>query len=389
MSLLFINQFFWPDAAATSQLLTDLACHLAGEGHEVRVICADGYYAPDASVPAPPVAIRRIPALPFARNSAGRIASYASFLGMAGAYGLGGPRPHTVVTLTTPPALSLIGSLIRSLRGSRHFIWEMDLYPDIAVDLKVLSPTGPVTRSMAWALTAARRRCHGIIALGEDMKDRLAAQGIDPEKISVCDNWADGKAIVPLPFPDSPLTIHYSGNLGLAHDVETIRAVMRHFRHDSRFRFVFAGGGALRPALESWCLAAGIAGASFEPYSPRNDLGLSLSQGHIGLVTQLSETLGAVVPSKTYGIMAAGRPVLYIGPAAGTPARIIYSRHCGWHIEPGDVAGAVDLLDQLARNPELVRVAGAHARQAFDESYDRPAGVARVASALGLRKEIS
>ena len=104
----------------------------------------------------------------------------------------------------------------------------------------------------------------------------------------------------------------------------------------------------------------------------------------MGLVTQMPETMGAVVPSKTYGIMAAGRPVLFIGPQGATPARVVARHGCGWRVEPGDVAGLVRLLERLEQDRSLVREAGSHARCAFEKYYDKPIGVARILSILGV-----
>jgi glycosyltransferase involved in cell wall biosynthesis len=116
----------------------------------------------------------------------------------------------------------------------------------------------------------------------------------------------------------------------------------------------------------------------FRGYSARHELGESLAGCHVGLVTQKAETVGAVVPSKVYGLMAAGRPVLYVGPEAGTPARLIRRFQCGWQVEPGDVAGLAAALHWLSENPEEVEKAGARAYAAFRKHYDRPAGVARI-----------
>jgi len=90
------------------------------------------------------------------------------------------------------------------------------------------------------------------------------------------------------------------------------------------------------------------------------------------------------VPSKVYGLMAAGRPVLYIGPAAATPALLIRRFDCGWHFECGDVEGVVGLLTSLLANLEEIQGKGERGRKAFIENYDKPAGVARICRALGL-----
>jgi glycosyltransferase involved in cell wall biosynthesis len=383
-SCLFINQFFWPDPAATSQLLTDVAASVVEHGHAVRVIAGATKYAESEDLIAPPVRVDHCPALPFNRGTLGRIASYLSFLIAATVHAFRGPRPDFVITLTTPPALGLIGSLARAMRGARHYIWEMDLYPDVAVEMGILSRSSPLTRIVGWAFDFARLRADGIIALGDEMKERLIAHGIPAETIHVCENWADGSDITPLPFPNGPITLYYSGNLGIVHDVQTIQDVMLHFRNDARFRFLFAGGGSRRARLEAFCRERCIDNVLFGPYCDRTDLGTRLAEGHIGLITQFRESLGSVVPSKTYGIMAAGRPILFIGPRQATPARIIEEYRCGWHIEPGDAESLVKLLESLARSPDLISQAGALAREAFEQHYDRPIAVARLCGILGL-----
>jgi UDP-GlcNAc:undecaprenyl-phosphate GlcNAc-1-phosphate transferase len=383
-SCLFINQFFWPDPAATSQLLTDVAAWAVENGHAVRVIAGATKYTESEDLIPPPVHVDYCPAFPFNRSILGRVASYLSFLVAAAVHAFRGPRPDVVVTLTTPPALGLIGSLVRAARGARHYIWEMDLYPDIAVDMGVLSPRSPLTRVVGWAFDFARLRADGIIVLGEEMKDRLIAHGIPAEKIHVCENWADGRDITPLSFPEGALTLYYSGNLGIVHDADTILDVMQHFRNDARFRFLFAGGGSRRAKLEALCRERSLDNVLFGPYCDRADLGTRLAQGHIGLVTQLPENLGSVVPSKTYGIMAAGRPILFIGPRQATPARIIEKHRCGWHIEPGDAGGLIELLETLASRPDVIHQAGANARQAFELHYDRAIAVNRLCAILGV-----
>jgi putative colanic acid biosynthesis glycosyltransferase WcaI len=315
-----------------------------------------------------------------------RIASYATFLSGAAVRSLRGPAPDVILTLTTPPLLGLVGMLAKRLRGARHFIWEMDLYPDIAEDLNVLRPHSILSRLIGAIGDRVRRNADGIIALGDDMKERLIHRGIPEANIHVMHNWADGREICPLPWRPFPLTLHYSGNLGLAHETRTIRDTMLALHADSRFRFIFAGGGAQKKGLESFCHANGLNQTEFRPYCERAALGQSLSEGHLGLVTQKPETAGSVVPSKVYGIMAAGRPILYIGSRRATPARIIERFSCGWHVEAGDSEYLVTLLHRLFGRPDEIRAAGERARQAFLENFDRPLGVARILSILNLRE---
>jgi glycosyltransferase involved in cell wall biosynthesis len=254
----------------------------------------------------------------------------------------------------------------------------MDVYPDIASDIGYFKKGGIAEWLTGAVLDWSRRRADVIIALGDDMKARLVARGIPENKIHVAENWANGVEIMPQQFPDGPLTVHYSGNFGLAHEAATITGVIDRLANHPNFRFIFAGGGPRRPQLEAYCHERLIQNVAFRPYCASTKLSESLAEGHLGLVTQVSETLGSIVPSKIYGIMAAGRPLLYIGPDESTPARHIRSFDCGWRIQPGDVDGVIRLLHRLDGNRQLVVEAGARGRAALEQYFDSPIGIARI-----------
>jgi colanic acid biosynthesis glycosyl transferase WcaI len=388
MKILLLNQFFWPDSSATSQLLTDLARGLAERGHDVDVICAQGGYGLADEGSAPTARIYRAGALPFVRGPFGRVLSYLSFYISATLRGLTLDRPDLVITLTTPPLLSLLGTLIKSLRGSRHFIWEMDIYPDVAVDLNYFRAGGIIDRVVGALADLSRRRVDGVIALGECMKDRLMRRGLPADQIFVADNWADGAAIRQVPRPGNPddLVLLYSGNLGLAHDLGTLLGTMDILKHDPQFKFLFVGSGGRRKELEDFCALHEIRSVELRPYAQRSNLGESLGAGDIGLVTQRNACLGSVVPSKVYGLLAAGRPILFVGPREATPARIIARYACGWQIDCGDVDSLVSLLRRLAKDPDEVHAAGNRARQALLQEYDLPIGVARICAIVGASR---
>ena len=235
MRLLLINQFFWPDTAPTGRLLLDVGAgrRSAADSYDrdlwgFRIRRHDDEAGDDS--PYPHVRILRPSTTRFSRDVVGRILSYASFLAGAVVAGFRVGRPDTVVTLTTPPLTSVFGRMLKLSRGCRHFIWEMDVYPDIAVDLGALKARSMLTCIIGALADWSRRNADGIIVLGEEMKARLIARDIPEHKIHVAENWADGAEITPLPFPEGPLVVHYSGNFGLAHDVDDD----------------FVGGGALR-----------------------------------------------------------------------------------------------------------------------------------------------
>ena len=385
MRITFLNQFFWPDTAATGQLMTDVCRALGTSEARPTAICGGSNYGVEDTTAPPPAHILRTSLVPFSRSPLLRLLSYGSFIAGSVWNSYRIKRPDIVVTLTTPPLLSVLGRMIKLTRGCEHYIWEMDVYPDIAVDLEMFPRDSMLAGIIGFLADWSRRNADGIIVLGDDMKARLIARGIPEDRIFVAENWADGSEITPQPFPDGPFVVHYSGNFGLAHDVDTIAGAINRLGNDSRFHFVFAGGGARREYLKSYCQERGIENVTFRPYCSRRELGASLAEGHVGLVTQLAQTSGSIVPSKTYGIMAAGRPVLYIGPPATTPAQNIGRYGCGWRIDPGDIGGLVHLLECLEADREAVQNAGRRGREAFVQHYDLPIGVQRIINILDLR----
>lgn len=276
MRILLLNQFFWPDSAATSQLLTDLARSLAADGHDVVAICSGraGYTIPAGSLDAPSVRIHRVKGLAFSRGPIGRILSYLSFYIAASARALLVPRPDVVLALTTPPLISLLGRVLKLFRGCRFYIWEMDVYPDVATDLNYFKAGGAIDRIVGILADHARKQADGVIALGECMKDRLMRRSIPESRIFVSDNWADGKAIKPLPRPGDPgeLVVLYSGNLGLAHDLDTCKGALERIEADNRFRFIFSGSGALMNELKLFQEERKIQCIEFRPFVKRECL---------------------------------------------------------------------------------------------------------------------
>jgi colanic acid biosynthesis glycosyl transferase WcaI len=388
--ILFINQFFHPDTAATAQLLTDLATSLTAWGHSITVVCGQSDYTGTTGSLGPNVEVVRVGNRRFSRDTKSRLASYATFLAGALQAAFRVRKPDIVVTLTTPPFVSAIGTMLKRHAGVRHYIWEMDLYPDVAADLELLGRRSAVTRALAWFSDAQRRQADGIIVLGECMRERIESHGISPERIHVCENWADSSVIRPMPLPsDGILRVLYSGNFGLAHDADTIQSAMKQLRGDPRFHFIFGGGGPLRAALDKYSALHGLSNITLLPYQTRDKLSAMLGSASLGLVTQRPECAGSVVPSKVYGLMAARRPFLFIGPRAATPARLIAKFGCGWQIDPSDSAGLVALLDVLAKSPQLVQRAGERAHVAFLHHYNLATGVARIAKVLGIQQPVS
>lgn len=193
--------------------------------------------------------------------------SWVSFLIAAGIRAIGVKRPNLIVAMTTPPGLSLAMLPASLLRRSSLWIWEMDVYPDVAAATSVVSAESWAFRYIRRAIDISRRTADGIVALGECMKRRLIDHGLSPDKVHVHENWAEVSEVPPIQYKaGETLRVLYSGNLGLVHDVETIRAVLLRMKDHHGIEFVFAGGGAQRPALEEFCRLNGLRNVSFRSH---------------------------------------------------------------------------------------------------------------------------
>jgi colanic acid biosynthesis glycosyl transferase WcaI len=397
--LIFVNRFFHPDHSATSQILSDLAFGLAERGHDVCVITSrQRYDAPGERLPPRElvlgVAIHRVWTSRFGRhNLVGRAFDYVTFYAFA-AWTLLRllRRGDVVVAKTDPPMLSVIAAPLARLHGARLINWLQDLFPEVA---EAVGLGGRAADLLYKALRAARNRSLRAAAmnvvLGDRMAESLAALGVAPERASIVQNWADGILIKPVARADNPLrrewgldgkfVVGYSGNLGRAHDYHTLLdAIMclEGATPDSpEIIWLFVGGGALQGAFASELRARGLQSVLFKPYQPRELLAQSLSAADVHLICLKPELEGLIVPSKFYGITAAGRPTIFIGDRDGEIARIVRRRDLGYVVDQGDGIELAARVLALARDPDLCREIGARARKVCEDEFEKRIAINR------------
>jgi glycosyltransferase involved in cell wall biosynthesis len=392
LKVLLLNQFFHPDLSATAQLATDLAEDLVAAGCEVTALAARGAYLGGGRLPRAEtyrgIRIERVRCTSLGKKSIGRrLLDYGSFYAAAAARVLAGRRQDVVVAMSTPPLVASIGALRRVLRGTRFVYWLQDVYPELAVEFGVFGARSPAARAFDLASRFTLRRADAVVVLGEAMGERVRAKGVRPERIHVLPNWADGAAVRPVPAAandfrrahglDGKRVVLYSGNMGRAHDLGTILEAARLLRDRADLAFVFVGEGAKRAEVEA--AAKELPSIRLLPYQPREQLGASLSSGELHVVTQEPFTVGLVEPSKLYGAMAAGRPVLYIGPPETEAARTVEREGIGAVLPIGDAPAAAAAIERLvAGSAEL----GARARARFEARYDRALRTAQFAALL-------
>ena len=168
---------------------------------------------------------------------------------------------------------------------------------------------------------------------------------------------------------DGKFVVGYSGNLGRAHEFETILGAAEQLKDDPRIRFLFIGSGAQAESVRAAAAARGLDNLLFQPYQPREMLKFSLGAADAHLVVLRPELEGLIVPSKTYGCLAAGRPVLFVGDPNGEIGREIKSKNAGTACQTGDSSSLARVILQMAEHPAPGETQQ-HARQLFERSYD-------------------
>ena len=401
-SVLFVNQHYHPDVASTGQHLTDLAEYLAGRGYSVEVLTGRGHYLAGA-MPVPAVEmrngvrIRRIRATAFGRGShIGRLADYATFYLHVLFAVLLGRRRDGVVFLTTPPLLSVVGRLARIVRGQRYAIWSMDLHPDAEIAAGMLPADGAPARALAALDRIGLRGADFVVDLGPYMKRRIVDKGVPAVRCHTVHVWSRAEEVESTPPEENPLidelglrdrfVVMYSGNAGLVHDFDAILEAMRRLRDDPRIHFLFVGGGPRRKEIEDFVALHAIANFAYRDYFPREQLRYSLSVGDAHLISLRAPFVGISVPGKLYGIMASGRPALFVGPSRSESAESIVTASCGAIVDPSesDPAGRiVEQLRQWADAPQEARAMGERGREAFLVRYEREPNCAAFARVIG------
>lgn len=412
MHLVFLNQYYPPDAAPTGVMLQAVVGQLVADGHRVTVICAEGGYARTVAGRPPAAdeawcnpAILRISATRFGRAGwIGKMIDYASYyLGTAMRLAWMHPRPERVVALTTPPYLSVLARLFSRFRGADHAHWVMDVYPDVMVAHGMLCEGSWRHRFLAglaaWGMSG--KRCRAVVTLGPDMAARLETQvsrgaGLVawvPLWSGEMDGVPAGEAAIGnrrqrMGWKDDELVVMYSGNMGLGHRFDEILEVIRDHGAPvmppdpsaggkTCFRFVFFGGGRRRREIEEFVVAHPEAPVELHDYVPQDQLAAHLRSADVHLVSLEPSWTGTMLPSKLQGIFAAARPVVFVGDGRSGMARWIRESGGGWVVAPGDVEGLVSALREVACDDARAR-RGAAAKVYAESHFDRDANARRM-----------
>ena len=352
--ILVLNQYYWPGVEATAQLLAQL-CEALARDYEVTVVTGHlrGHELP-AEESRNGVRIVRVRSTAYERSQIHlRAANYASYLGDTVLTALRGARPDLVLCMTDPPIVGDVGLIVARRFGVPLVVISQDVFPEIAERVKRLEQ--PLVLGALRGLVALYlRRADRVVAIGDTMKQRLEQKGAPADRVAVIPNWVDTTELTPGPRSntwsaehelDDRFVVMHSGNIGHAQDLDTLVRAATFLRDLESLRIVVIGFGARHGEVTRLAQRLEVTSTvQFLPYQPREVLPLSLASGDLHYVGLARGLAGYVVPSRVYGILAAGRPVLVSADRESETVRLVEEARCGVVVPPGRpelVAGVI------------------------------------------------
>jgi colanic acid biosynthesis glycosyl transferase WcaI len=383
MKILLLNQYYPPDTSATAKMAASFAGALA-EKHEVTVLCGRPSYDPTTrrawriwqTEQTGKIRVIRVGSTDYSRGKMrDRVLNYLTYVALSvpGALLI---QCDVVLAMTDPPFEGIVGALVAMLKR-KSFVYNIrDLYPDMAVGGSIVAPgllTKVWERMHRWALRRAAR----IIVVGEDMRRRIIAKDIDAQRVVVVRDGAELPApesqgglnleVIRAVRGDARLVLVHAGNIGFYGAWQTLISAAQALSGEG-VQLVFVGDGAQRGAIEA---AAGNApNIRFLPFFPVEDVGSVLAAADAHVVTIRRGLEGVVVPSKMYGILASGRPMLVVAPEETDAARICREHGVGLWADPDKPAEVIAVVREMLEQPERLAAMGRAARAAATD-YDR------------------
>ena len=391
--LLVLNQYYAPGFEATAYLLSQLCAALASD-FDVTVIT--GKLAIPRADPGRTtvdgVDVVRVRSTAFDRSNLPlRALNYLTYLLSSLRAGLFAGRPDVVLCMTDPPVIADVALAVARRYRAPLVVVSQDVFPEIAVELKRLE-SKPVIEILRRLIGFYLRRADRVVAIGDTMRERLIQKGASPDRISVIPNWVDTEAITPAPKDNDWSRAHgladrfvvmHSGNVGHAQNLDALVRASTFLRDLDDLTVTIIGGGARYAELADLVELLEADHVRFFGYQPRELLSLSLSTADVHVVGLARGLSGYVVPSRLYGILAAGRPVIAAADAESETARIVLQEGCGVVVPPG----RPELLARAIRSAydgELdLEEMGSRGRAYVVREADRSVAFARYRSMLG------
>lgn len=386
-NLLIYAHYYYPDVASTGQILTELAEGLKDTFH-TTVICTvpsytgkisqhyrkHKYYFENING----VNVLRIRVPEFRKNfTPSRIYNILSYFLSAIAATFRVDRQDYVFTISQPPVLGgMLGVIGKRIKKAKLIYNIQDFNPE-QVQAVEFSHNKTLLGMMMLLDKYSCRQAKKVIVVGRDMVDTLCRRFDSLPDYAYINNWINEKEIFPLPREDRQVeqfkrqyglqdkfVIMYSGNIGLYYDLLNIIKVIETFQNRQEVVFAFIGEGSVLYELKDYQEKKRLSNVVFIPYQDKNKLIYSLNAGDVHFVVNAKGIKGVSVPSKLYGVMAAGKPVLGILEKGSEARLIVEEAGCGISVDPGDyeaIEGLMQKFIELKDAPEL-REMGAKGR---------------------------
>lgn len=382
-------QHFYPEMVSTGMHMTELMTRLAELGWDVTVFCARpswGDAAEQANYPRTEtyqgVHICRVPTLGDQRRSLlSRGFFAATFLLSVWRQILGQRKsfPGLMVT-TNPPFLGLVGWFFARFFRLPYLLLVYDVYPDIAVNLGILSRHSLFTKLWGWVTRLILQEAAVVVVIGRDMAE-IIKQKMPVERhgrIQLIPNWSDERHVKPVARAENPFTVthglqnkfvvQYAGRMGRTHNLEPLLEAARMLQNEA-ICFQFVGQGAKKEQLEALAAEYKLQNVQFLPYQPMEVLTDMLSAADLAVVCLESHFTGLSVPSKSYGVMAGGTAILGFMDENSEIARVIREEGCGVVLPEPTGEQVAQAIRRLLQAPETLQAMAAAGRQAFVTKY--------------------
>lgn len=325
--VLFLLQFFYPEYVSSATLPFDTAKRLAEEGLSVDVLC--GYpheYTDEVNIPRKEtvegINIRRVKYLQLDRKkSLGRIVNYLS-LTVTMFFRLFAMRKYkAIIVYSNPPILPLVAAWASKLFGCKLFFVAYDLYPEIALKTNTITPGNSIDKVMRFINKVVYPQATSIVALSTEMKEYIVQnRKISQENVYVIPNWyADEYKANPSKEDNSfsslikdRFVVGYFGNMGIAQDMEPIKEAIRYYKNDTKVCFLLAGHGSKCAEIKSMICDEKIDNAYLYDFLKGQEYIDALNSSNCAVVSLEKGLTGLCVPSKTYGYMMQGLPIIAI-----------------------------------------------------------------------------
>ncbi len=385
--VVFVNRYFFPDESATSQLLSDLAFALAEQGYSISVVTSrqrvdDPRAALQSQDIENGVRIYRVWTSRWGRsNLLGRAVDFLTFYASCFVQLLRvSESGDVIVSKTDPPLITVISMVVGRMKGAFTVNWWQDIYPEIAERIGVIG-IDRISPPLRWLRDKACRSARMNVVIGRCMRDHLMSCDVPGERIEVICNWVDDRTIVPMSADENSIrrkwgfrdsfVVGYSGNIGRGHNFELLLSAAAQIASEPRMKILFIGAGAKREMLENDVHRLGLPNVVFRPFQPRGFLNESLTVPDVHVVTLQLGLAGLIVPSKFYGALAAGRPVIFIGPIESEIAQVIEEGHCGYVCDGSDIGALVKAIMEIYDNDDLRVELGENSRRVIDERFSK------------------